>query len=378
MNADQAISSRRALETDEVTRYARHLLLPGVGRAGQERLASARVLVVGAGGLGSPVLLYLAAAGVGTLGIVDDDLVELTNLQRQVVHETADIGRAKVDSAADRVRALNPAIQVRAHRGRLTAQNAAQVLGDYDLVIDGADNFPTRYVVAAAAARHGIPHVWGSVYRFEGQVSVWSPPQGPCYACVFPEPPSADQAPSCSIGGVFGAVCAALGSVMATEAIKLLTGIGEPLIGRLLMHDALAMRWSELPVRRHPDCPVCRVPESARAPSPAPVVEPEAVESVAVSEIERELGEGALLVDVREQGERDIVVIPGAQWVTLDVIRRGAEDLPTGARVLVHCKSGARSAEAVRLLRARGVDAVNITGGVLAWIREIDPTLPTY
>ena len=245
------------LSPEERTRYARHLILPGLGADGQRRLRAARVLVVGAGGLGSPALLYLAAAGVGTLGVVDDDVVDTTNLQRQVVHGVDDVGRAKVDSAADAVAAVSPATTVVRHRDRLDVVNAMDVLADYDLVLDGADNFPTRYLVGDACARLGIPHVWGSVYRFDGQVSVWWAGEGPCYACVFPVQPPPDAVPSCAVGGVLGAVCASIGSVMATEAVKLVTGSGEPLVGRLLVHDALRQAWDTVPVRADAGCRVC-------------------------------------------------------------------------------------------------------------------------
>ena len=237
------------LSAEERTRYARHLLLPDLGALGQRRLRAARVLVVGAGGLGSPVLLYLAAAGVGTIGVADDDVVETVNLQRQVVHGVADVGRPKTESAADAVRAISPSTEVVAHSARLDTTTALTVVADYDLVVDGADNFPTRYVVGDACARLGVPHVWGSVYRFDGQVSVWWSGEGPCYACVFLSEPAPDAVPSCAVGGVLGAVCASIGSVMATEAVKLVTGTGEPLVGRLLVHDALRQTWDTLPVR---------------------------------------------------------------------------------------------------------------------------------
>lgn len=375
------------LAAEEVTRYARHILLPEIGRAGQERLRAARVLVVGAGGLGSPVLLYLAAAGVGTLGIVDDDVVELTNLQRQVVHDTAAIGRPKVYSARERVAAVNPAVAVRTHPVRLDVDSAAALLADYDVVVDGADNFPTRYAVAAAAASHGIPHIWGSVYRFAGQVSVWAPPSGPCYACVFPTPPPAEAAPSCAVGGVFGAVCGAVGSVLATEVIKWLTGVGEPLVGRLLVHDALAMTFETVPVRAHPLCPVCRGDRSVPAPvpeaSPAVPTPPEvSAPEVSVAEATRLLSGPVppLLIDIREAGEREIVTIPGDVWLPLADLALGSlgERLGPDREVILYCKTGSRSAQAVVQLRAAGVRARSLAGGVLAWAEQVDPSLPTY
>lgn len=380
------------LTAAERTRFARHLLLPDLGLDGQRRLRAARVLVVGAGGLGSPALLYLAAAGVGTIGVVDDDVVEVTNLQRQVVHGVADVGRAKVDSAAESVLAVSPDTVVVRHRERLDAGSALSVVADYDLVLDGADNFPTRYLVGDACARLGVPHVWGSVYRFDGQVSVWWAGEGPCYACVFPAQPPPDAVPSCAVGGVLGAVCASVGSVMATEAVKLVTGVGEVLVGRLLVHDALQQTWDAVPVRRDPSCRVC----GSRAEVARPLGwatsradgDPVAVQadrpSVQVVELARLLagrdgdGEGFTVLDVREPGERDVAAIPGSVLLPVGRVRAG-EDVPGSAgRVYVLCKSGGRSAEAVDLLRARGVDAVDVLGGVLAWSRDVDPSVPTY
>jgi len=384
------------LTASERTRYARHLLLPDIGSDGQRRLRAARVLVVGAGGLGSPALLYLAAAGVGTIGVVDDDVVDLTNLQRQVVHGVADVGRAKTASAEEAVHAISPTTQVVEHTARLDESTALAVIADYDLVLDGADNFPTRYLVGDACARLGIPHVWGSVFRFDGQVSVWWAGEGPCYACVFPQQPPPDAVPSCAIGGVLGAVCASVGSVMATEAVKLVTGIGEPLVGRLLVHDALAQTWDSLPVTADPGCRVCGSGADLGAPlgwatgvragsspdgSGADTVAAEEVRpTVSVTQLSAELEGGALLLDVREAGERAVVALPGGEWVPVGDLRGGA-DVPgvePGARVYVYCKTGVRSGEAVDLLRARGVDAVNVEGGILAWIEQIEPDLPKY
>ena len=384
------------LTAQERTRYARHLLLPDVGSDGQRRLRAARVLVVGAGGLGSPALLYLAAAGVGAIGVVDDDVVDTTNLQRQVVHGVADVGRAKTESAADAVHAISPTTQVVQHRERLDEATALDVIADYDLVLDGADNFPTRYLVGDACARLGVPHVWGSVYRFDGQVSVWWAGEGPCYACVFLHQPPPDAVPSCAVGGVLGAVCASIGSVMATEAVKLVTGIGEPLVGRLLVHDALRQTWDALPVTADPGCRVCGsgadatrplgwatgipddVEEAAVVPAGRPGVDVGALRALLdAGEVD---GTGALLLDVREEGERAIVALPGGAWLPIGDLRAGepVPGLAAGARVYVYCKSGARSAEAVDLLRGRGVDAVNVEGGILAWVAQVDPTLPTY
>jgi sulfur-carrier protein adenylyltransferase/sulfurtransferase len=394
------------LTVAERTRYARHLLLPDLGGDGQRRLRAARVLIVGAGGLGSPAALYLAAAGVGTLGIVDDDVVDLTNLQRQILHGDADVGRPKTDSAAEALGRLAPLTTVQRHPLRLDAATALEVAGGYDLVLDGADNFPTRYVLGDACTRLRIPHVWGSVYRFDGQVSVWWAGQGPCYRCVFPAQPEPDAVPSCSVGGVLGSVCASVGAVMATEAIKLITGVGEPLVGRVLLHDALRQTWDTIAVRTDQGCGGCgsaagrdrplgwtSAPPAEHGPvrDPAPARHP----SITAFDLGERLaghhawsdatGSDALVLDVREAGEREVVVIPGSVWLPLARIRAGTADDPlpglteaVPGRVFVYCKSGARSAEAVGLLRSRGVDAVDVVGGVLAWVRDVDPSLPSY
>ncbi|KNX36532.1 molybdopterin biosynthesis-like protein MoeZ [Luteipulveratus halotolerans] len=370
-------------------RYARHLLLPEVGPAGQQRLRDARVLVIGAGGLGSPVLLYLAAAGVGRLDVVDDDVVDLTNLQRQVVHGTAAVGGLKVESARARLLDLNPEVEVVVHPERVTAANVMALVEHADVVVDGTDNFATRYLVNDACALAGVPLVWGSILRFDGQVSVWWRGHGPCYRCVFPTPPEPGQVPSCAEGGVLGAVAATIGSVQATEAVKLVVGIGEPLVGRLLVHDALSQRWRELTVRRNPACAVCG--DEPSITEPTDLVQACAPEPVGVRTIEpRELAAllhgpaGVRLVDVRGDGERAIAAIEGSEPVHLDAFRSG-EALPELARtpadvpLVITCKSGARSAEAVRLLReATGREARSLDGGVLAWARDVDPTMATY
>jgi len=383
------------LTAQERTRYARHLLLPDLGTDGQRRLRAARVLVVGAGGLGSPALLYLAAAGVGTIGVVDDDVVDATNLQRQVVHGVTDVGRPKTASAADAVHAISPSTVVVEHTARLDEATALDVVADYDLVLDGADNFPTRYLVGDACARLGVPHVWGSVFRFDGQVSVWWAGEGPCYACVFPHQPPPDAVPSCAVGGVLGAVCASVGSVMATEAVKLVTGVGDPLVGRLLVHDALRQTWDTLPVAADPGCRVCGSGADPTRPlgwatgarsdvSVAAVAGDRPGIDVTALRAVLEAGDvgasRALLLDVREEGERSIVTLPGDVWLPVGDVRAGAEvPLPAPeARVYVYCKTGVRSGEAVDLLRARGIDAVNVEGGVLAWVEQVDPSLPTY
>jgi molybdopterin/thiamine biosynthesis adenylyltransferase/rhodanese-related sulfurtransferase len=407
------------LTVEQRARYARHILLPQIGLEGQRRLANARVLVVGAGGLGSPALMYLAAAGVGTIGVVDDDVVDASNLQRQVVHGIADVGRRKTESAAETVAAINPLVTVVRHDLRLTSENALEILADYDVVLDGADNFPTRYLVNDACVFLGLPHVWGSIYRFDGQVSVWFAGVGPCYRCVFPDPPPPDAVPSCATGGVLGVLCAAVGSVQVAEAVKLIVGQGEPLVGRLLVHDSLRQTWDSLTVRANPECPVCGESPtvtslvdyeqfcgmpgaSASTASPETAVagtngvdtsagsstqRPYRVGEVSAAELAamlsaRDRGDAEFeLVDVREPGEREVVSIPGARAIHLDEFRSGAApaQLPRGIPVVVMCKSGVRSAEAAGLLAAAGHDDVsNLAGGVLAWVRDVDPSLPTY
>ncbi|MFI7481530.1 molybdopterin-synthase adenylyltransferase MoeB [Kocuria sp. M1R5S2] len=378
------------LTREELERYARHLTLPGIGPEGQRRLKNARVLVVGAGGLGSPALQYLAAAGVGTIGIVDDDVVAVSNLQRQVVHTTADVGRPKAESAADAVAALNPLVDVRTHTVRLGADNAVEILGGYDLVLDGADNFATRYVVSDAAALTGTPCVWGSILRFEGQVSVFWAGHGPTYRDLYPEAPPDGEVPSCAEGGVFGMLPATVGSVMVTEAVKLITGTGEPLLGRILLHDALAMTWREMRLAADPDAaPVTAVvePEAVCAlPGAGPTETLSAPELARLLE-RRERGEASFaLVDVREDWERELVAIPGALAVPLqELLDRGADALPAearGADLVLHCKAGARSATALEALRpffARREERVrHLEGGVLAWVAQVEPDKPVY
>ena len=385
-----------SLTPAEMQRYSRHLILPDVGVEGQKRLKNARVLVVGAGGLGSPALLYLAAAGVGTIGVVDADVVDASNLQRQVVHGEGDVGRRKVDSAADRVAEVNPHVRLVKHAVHLDSSNALEILRDYDLVLDGTDNFPTRYLVNDACAILGLPEVWGSIFRFDGQVSVFWAEHGPTYRDLFPEPPPPGAVPSCAEGGVLGVLCAAIGSVMATEAVKLVCGIGDPLVGRLMVFDALAMTWRTLTVRPNPALPpiTALVDYEAfcgLAPAAQPGEDPLAAATIDVHALRdllaaRERGEtDFVLVDVREPYEREIVVIPGAVNVPkADVLAAAAsgawpDALAGGRRVVLHCKAGGRSAEALAALLAAGrADAVHVAGGVLAWAREIDPSLPTY
>ncbi len=397
-----AVSDGVTLDRDAVARYARHVLIPEVGMAGQRRLVGSRVLVVGAGGLGSPALMYLAAAGVGTIGVVDADVVETSNLQRQIVHSDGDVGRLKTESAAETVARVNPQVTVVRHDVRLDSTNAIEVLRDYDVILDGTDNFPTRYLVNDACVLLGKPHVWGSIFRFDGQVSVWWAEHGPCYRCVFPEPPPPGAVPSCAEGGVLGVLCAAIGSVQVTETVKLLLGIGEPLIGRLLIHDALRQTWDTLTVRRDPACPMCGDAPTIRAlvdyeqfcgmPG-APVPgdgSAGAVPTVGARELAAALSSPAppLLVDVRGADERSIASIPGAVPIHLEQFRSGAafsdrSELAAAAAadrpIVIHCKAGGRSAEATRLARAAGLrDVASLDGGVLAWVRDVDPSQPGY
>lgn len=380
------------LSRAEVERYSRHVIIPDVGMVGQRRLKNAKVLVVGAGGLGSPALLYLAAAGVGTLGIVDPDVVEESNLQRQVIHGGSDVGTPKAESARRAVAELNPFVEVRLHPVLLTAENALEIFAGYDLVLDGTDNFATRYLVNDAAALLGIPYVWGSIYRFEGQASVfWDAApdgRGLSYRDLYPEAPPPGSVPSCAEGGVLGVLCASIGAVMGTEAVKLVMGIGEPLLGRLLVYDALAMSYRTIRVRRDPDAaPItalvdyeafCGVGAAAPVPEPAP----EAA-TVTPRELAAMVAEGreVAIIDVREPVEWDIVRIPGATLVPKGRIVSGEAlaELPRDRPIVLHCKSGARSAEALAALHRAGFDdATHLAGGVLAWVADVDPSLPTY
>ncbi|XVS65371.1 adenylyltransferase/sulfurtransferase MoeZ [Actinosynnema sp. CA-299493] len=378
------------LTKEEVARYSRHLIIPDVGVDGQKRLKNAKVLVVGAGGLGSPALLYLAAAGVGTLGVVDFDVVDESNLQRQVIHGQSDVGRPKAESARDSVAEINPFVKVVLHQTHLNSENALDVFRDYDLILDGTDNFATRYLVNDAAVLLGKPYVWGSIYRFEGQVSVfWEDApngQGLNYRDLYPEPPPPGMVPSCAEGGVLGVLCASIGSVMVTEAIKLLTGIGDPLLGRLMVYDALEMSYRTIKIRKDPESP--KITELIDYEAFCGVVSDDAQQAAAGNTItplelkqKQESGEDFLLVDVREPHEYEIVKIPGSVLIPKDRILSGEAfaELPQDKQVVLHCKSGARSAEALAVLHQAGFkDAVHVGGGVLAWAREVDPSLPTY
>jgi adenylyltransferase/sulfurtransferase len=373
---------------------------------GQRRLKNARVLVVGAGGLGSPALMYLAAAGVGTIGVVDADVVELSNLQRQVVHGVADIGQMKSESAAQTLESVNPLVRVVRHDIRIDSTNALEVIAGYDIVLDGTDNFPTRYLLNDACVLLGKPDIWGSVYRFDGQTSIWWAQHGPCYRCVFPEPPPPGLVPSCAEGGVLGVLCAVIGSVQAAEAVKLITGLGAPLVGRMMVHDGLRQSWDTLTVRKDPDCAVCGDSPTVTAlvdyegfcsmpggsaPAPAgaavPVISARELadllsgSSSAGSPGSSGSSSGVLLVDVRGSEERAIASIPGSRAIHLDEFRSGAAvlQIPFDQPVVIHCKVGVRSEEASRILIEAGhPDVRNLQGGVLAWISDVDPAQATY
>src|SRR5215475_14240733 len=380
------------LSVDEVKRYSRHLIIPDVGMTGQKRLKNAKVLVVGAGGLGSPALLYLAAAGVGTLGIVDFDTVDESNLQRQVIHGQSDIGRPKAVSAKQSINEINPLVNVILHEERLDSDNAMQIFADYDLIVDGTDNFATRYLVNDACVLLGKPYVWGSIYRFDGQASVFWAEHGPCYRCLYPEPPPPGMVPSCAEGGVLGVLCATVGSIQVNEAIKLIAGIGDPLVGRLMIYDALEMTYREVNIRKDPECPVCgknpTVTELIDYEEFCGVVSEEAQKAAAGSTISaaelKALLDGddeIFLVDVREPNEYEIVSIPGATLIPKGEFLSGAalERLPQDKRIVLHCKSGQRSAEALAVVQDAGFsDAVHVGGGVLAWISQIGRALPSY
>ena len=396
MSLPPLVEPAAELTTDEVRRYSRHLIIPDVGMQGQKRLKNAKVLVIGAGGLGSPALLYLAAAGVGTLGVIDFDEVDESNLQRQIIHGQSDVGKPKAVSAKESIAEVNPLVDVIVHEERLDNDNVFGVFEQYDLIVDGTDNFATRYMVNDAAVLLGKPYVWGSIYRFDGQASVFWAEHGPCYRCLYPEPPPPGMVPSCAEGGVLGVLCASIGSIQVNEAIKLLTGMGESLIGKLMIYDALEMEYRKLSVRKDPDCPICGANPTITAlidyEAFCGAVSDEAADAAADSTIsvitlehwlkERENGErDFLLVDVREPTEYEINKIPGSVLIPKGEFLTGAalEQLPQDKPVVLHCKSGVRSAEALAVLKGAGFnDSVHVGGGVVAWVNQIDPSQPSY
>lgn len=396
MNGQSDIFARRAasvtLSSKEVARYSRHLIMPEVALEGQKRLKSASVLLIGAGGLGAPLGLYLAAAGIGRIGLVDFDVVDFSNLQRQVIHGTPDVGRPKLHSARDRIAAINPEVTVDLFETRLTSANAISILEPYDIIIDGTDNFPTRYLVNDASVLLGKPNVYGSIFRFDGQASVFHPPAGPCYRCLYPEPPPPGEVPSCAEGGVLGILPGLIGCIQATEAVKLILGRGEPLIGRLLLYDALAMEFREFKVRRNPRCPLCGDKPTItklidyeefcgiRGQEEAPPASAGS-EHITVEELKQRLDrqEKIFILDVRNPEEVEICRIPGTTLLPLPQLPQRFRELDASKEIVVHCRSGMRSQKAAVFLRQQGFKNVkNLTGGILAWAERIDPTMPSY
>jgi len=381
------------LTVDQVGRYSRHLIIPDVGMSGQRRLMNAKVLCVGAGGLGSPALMYLAAAGVGTLGIVEFDTVDESNLQRQIIHGQSDIGKSKGESAKASIAEINPNVNVILHETRLDVDNVMEIFAQYDLIVDGTDNFATRYLVNDAAVLLKKPYVWGSIYRFDGQASVFWAEHGPCYRCLYPEPPPPGMVPSCAEGGVLGVLCASIGSIQTTEAIKLIMGIGDSLIGKLMVYDALEMEYRKVNIRKDPNCPICSdkptqtelLPdyESFCGMLSDGAAEAVSGSTIAVTELKAKMdsGEKFMLIDVREPGEFEIVRIPGSVLIPKQEFLNGSalEKMPQDVPIILHCKSGVRSAECLAVLKQAGFsDATHVSGGVVAWVKQIDPSLPVY
>ena len=396
MSLQPLVEPAESLSVDEVRRYSRHLIIPDVGMTGQKRLKNAKVLCVGAGGLGSPALMYLAAAGVGTLGIVEFDTVDESNLQRQIIHGQSDIGRSKAESARDSVLEINPYVTVNLHELRLDSSNVMELFAQYDLIVDGTDNFATRYLVNDACVLLNKPYVWGSIYRFDGQASVFWAEHGPCYRCLYPEPPPPGMVPSCAEGGVLGVLCASIGSIQVTEAIKLITGIGDSLIGRLMVYDALEMNYRQVKIRKDPNCAVCgphaTVTELIDYDAFCGVISDEAAEAARDSTIsvhdlkrmidEKDAGErDFMLIDVREPVEWEIVQIPGAVLIPKGEFLDGSalEKLPSDKQIVLHCKVGGRSAEVLAVLKGAGFnDAIHVGGGINAWVSQIEPDKPNY
>jgi adenylyltransferase/sulfurtransferase len=388
---DRAASA--TLSPAEIQRYARHLIMPEVAMDGQKRLKAAKVLCIGAGGLGSPLALYLAAAGVGTLGLVDFDVVDVSNLQRQILHATPDVGRPKIDSAREKLLALNPDMGIPRHDTPLDSSNALEIFAQYDVIVDGTDNFPTRYLVNDACVLLGKPNVYGSIFRFDGQASVFFPPHGPCYRCLYPVPPPPDLVPNCAEGGVLGILPGLVGVVQATETVKLILGTGRPLIGRLMLYDALEMSVRELKIRKNPKCPICGPNPTitglidyqefcgVRGAETAPTASTENGEVLSALELKAMLdrGDRPFILDVRNPPEIEICRIAGSTVIPLPELAGRLGELDRSVPMVVHCKSGARSAKAIALLREAGFTRLkNLTGGILAWAKDVDPSLPTY
>ena len=387
------VSPGLALTVDEVRRYSRHLIIPDVAMAGQQRLMNAKVLCVGAGGLGSPALMYLAAAGVGTIGIVEFDTVDESNLQRQIIHGQSDIGKSKAQSAKEKISEINPYVQVITHEVRLDNSNVKEIFSQYDIIVDGTDNFATRYLVNDACVLLKKPYVWGSIYRFDGQASVFWAEYGPCYRCLYPEPPPPGMVPSCAEGGVLGVLCATIGSIQTTEAIKVITGVGEPMIGSLMIYDALEMSFRKVKVRKDPNCPLCGdhptqvdlLPDydafCGVLSDAAEVAVKDSTISVTELASKIDANEGFYLVDVREPSEFEIVRIPGSHLIPKQGFLDGTvlATLPQDKPIILHCKSGVRSAECLAILKGAGfADATHVAGGVIAWAKQIDKSLPVY
>ena len=393
MKIPPLVSPGPALTVDEVRRYSRHLIIPDLAMAGQQRLMNAKVLCVGAGGLGSPALMDLAAAGVGTIGIVEFDTVDESNLQRQIIHGQSDIGKSKALSAKEKIAEINPFVNVITHELRLDTSNVMEIFSQYDIIVDGTDNFATRYLVNDACVLLKKPYVWGSIYRFDGQASVFWAEYGPCYRCLYPEPPPPGMVPSCAEGGVLGVLCASIGSIQTTEAIKVITGIGEPLIGSLMIYDALEMSYRKIKVRKDPNCPLCGDKPTQTALLPdyeafcgvltdaAEMAVKDSTISVTTLKEKMDSHEKFFLVDVREPSEWDIVKIPGATLIPKQGFIDGSAlaALPQDKPIILHCKSGVRSAECLAVLKNAGFsDATHVSGGVVAWVKQIDPSLPIY
>ncbi len=393
MKVPPLVAPGSSLTVDEVKRYSRHLIIPDVAMVGQRRLMNAKVLCVGAGGLGSPALMYLAAAGVGTLGIAEFDKVDESNLQRQIIHGQSDIGKSKALSAKESIAEINPYVQVNIHEVRLDVSNVMELFAQYDLIVDGTDNFATRYLVNDACVLLGKPYVWGSIYRFDGQASLFWAEYGPCYRCLYPEPPPPGMVPSCAEGGVLGVLCASIGSIQTTEAIKLITGVGETLIGSLIVYDALEMTYRKIKVRKDPNCPVCSsnpsqtqlLPDYEAFCGALSEKAEKAVQdsTISVIELKKMLDSSAeiFLVDVREPSEWEIVRIPGAVLIPKQEFLDGSalSKMPNNKKIVLHCKGGVRSAECLAIVKNAGFsDAVHVSGGVVAWAKQIDPSLPVY